>query len=210
MRRACPTKTRSPALEDARVGGPANPRLELPLRQCLAFGERRAARDAKRIVSSRRVRAATSFAVRRRKARRKAARAKRQNRLNARVRQQRSQRTAKRSMKPGALLVLEHFAHVDPDGKDNLADGELGAGSSSFKQHASRRRSCLRCAARPSTRAQLRTGRRGHPNRRATPPDGARFLGTLALSNDLLWIARASCSPARVRPRLTRVRADGR
>ncbi len=64
------------------------PRLELPHRQCLAFGERRASHDAKRTVCSRRVRAATSFAVRRRKARRKAA--------------------------PGALLVLEHFAHVDP------------------------------------------------------------------------------------------------
>jgi hypothetical protein len=32
---------------------------------------------------------------------------------------------AKKSMKPGALLVLEHFAHADPDGGNNFADGEL-------------------------------------------------------------------------------------
>ncbi len=64
-----------------------------------------------------------------------------------------------------ALLVLEHFAHVGPDGASK------------------------RCVQRLL--------------------DGARFLGTLALSDDLLWIARASCSPARVRPRLTRVRDPG-
>ncbi len=32
---------------------------------------------------------------------------------------------AKKSMKTGGLLVLEHFAHVDPDGGDNIGDGEF-------------------------------------------------------------------------------------
>ena len=32
---------------------------------------------------------------------------------------------ARKSMKPGGLFVLEHFAHGDPDGEGSFAQGEL-------------------------------------------------------------------------------------
>ncbi len=93
---------------------PANPRLELAHRQCLACGERRASHEATRTVWSRRVRAARSCAVRRRKARRKAARAKRQNCLNSRLRQRAastwSSRASKRACDASSTARVPRYA----------------------------------------------------------------------------------------------------